>query len=101
MNTKADKLADSAAGADELDSLTEAIHGTHWRPKGNGLVPTHYVPYFTSHSGHMERAACGAWVGRADQATEPTCPQCQVYLAAEPQTQEEAEAEAERRFGRS
>lgn len=97
---KADKLADSNAGAERLGRLMEAIEGPDWKPKGNGLMPTHYCPMFTERQRHMEKAVCGAWVDpRCDHSTEPTCPTCKAYLLAEPQTPEAAAAEAERLFG--
>lgn len=100
MSTKADKLADSDAGSDRLGRLMEAIEGPDWRPKGNGLLKTHYIPPFTERNGRKQLTVCGEWVDpRCDHSTEPTCPTCQAYLLAEPQTQAEAEADADRLFG--
>ena len=100
MVSKADKLADSNAGAERLGRLMEAIEGPDWTPRGNGLTPTHYIPPYTERNGRSERAICGAWVDpRCDHSTDPTCETCKAYLLAEPQTQAEAEADADRLFG--
>lgn len=80
---KADKLADVQDGADSLGILLEGMHGPDWTPKGNGLLPTHYAPYFTERNGHKQLTVCGEWIRPTEHSTEPTCPTCQAYLQAD------------------
>lgn len=76
MSTKADKLADSNAGAERLGRLMEAIEGPDWKPKGNGLMPTHYLDPSGGRDGEHRRTRCGAVVHFADITMNPTCQKC-------------------------
>jgi len=47
---------------------------------------THYVPSFTTINGRKRRTVCGVWVNVDEHSAEPTCPECQAWLAQEATT---------------
>lgn len=78
MGSKADRLADSNHGAEVLDQVLTAIEGPDWRPKGNGLLPTHFVP--EPGRGRVAHGLCGAAVELPERSLDPTCADCRARL---------------------
>lgn len=57
---------------------------------------THYIPAFCEHNGFKRKAVCGVWILREQHRSDPTCPDCQLWLVAEDATSHQT---AEDRFG--
>lgn len=81
MVSKADKLADSNAGAELLGRALEFRYGPDWRPQGNGLVPTHAAAPDSPQAGPDRLTKCGATVLFVDVTNEPTCRHCRALEA--------------------
>jgi hypothetical protein len=79
VTAKADRLADSNAGADLLGRIMEARYGPDWRPEGNGLVPTHAAaPTEQPPDGPYRLTQCGERVHFVDVTDAPTCRRCRA-----------------------
>jgi len=44
-------------------------------------MASHYIPYFTTENGPKRSTVCGLWIDKRDHTAEPTCPDCQAWLA--------------------
>lgn len=57
---------------------------------------SHYLPYYCEYNGRKLKAVCGEWIAMGEFSKEPTCEQCQLWIVAERETENET---AEERFG--